>query len=161
MKKIFNMSLMMALITVLSFGFTSCGDDDDDVLPAKPSVTLTEVGHDNGKHAHPGHDLHLEADMLAEGLIKRIDIEIHQEGGANKIVELSYTTGKYIGVRNAEFHEHIDIPADAPLGEYHLHFTVTDNMGQQTTVESHLEIVEDDGDDDDDEHEHHHDHDEE
>ncbi len=151
MKKIINMSLMMALITMVTLSFTSCGNDDDDVLPAKPSITLTEVGHDNGKHAHPGHDLHLEADMLAEGLIKRIDIEIHQEGGANKIVEQSYTTGKYIGVRNAEFHEHIDIPADAPLGEYHIHFTVTDKHGQQTTVEDHIELIEGDEDDHDEE----------
>ncbi|MBO4663528.1 MAG: DUF4625 domain-containing protein [Bacteroidaceae bacterium] len=151
MKKIINMSLMMALITMVTFSFTSCGNDDDDVLPAKPSITLTEVGHDNGKHAHPGHDLHLEADLLAEGLIQRIDIEIHQEGGANKIVEQSYTTGTYIGVRNAEFHEHIDIPADAPLGEYHLHFTVTDKHGQQTTVEDHIELIEGDEDDHDEE----------
>ena len=145
------MSLMMALITMVTLSFTSCDNDDDDVLPAKPSITLTEVGHDNGKHAHPGHDLHLEADLLAEGLIQRIDIEIHQEGGANKIVEQSYTTGKYIGVRNAEFHEHIDIPADAPLGEYHLHFTVTDKHGQQTTVEDHIELIEGDEDDHDEE----------
>ena len=151
MKKNIFMSLMMALITMVTLSFTSCDNDDDDVLPAKPSITLTEVGHDNGKHAHPGHDLHLEADLLAEGLIQRIDIEIHQEGGANKIVEQSYTTGKYIDVRNAEFHEHIDIPADAPLGEYHLHFTVTDKHGQQTTVEDHIELIEGDEDDHDEE----------
>lgn len=155
MKNILNMSLMMALFTL---SFTSCNNDDNDNLPSKPSITLTEVGHDNSKHAHPGHDLHLEADLLADGLIQRIDIEIHQEGGANKIVEKSYTEGKYIGVRNAEFHEHLDIPSTAPLGEYHLHFTVTDKSGQQTTVGSHIEVVEDDGDDDgdDDDHEHHH-----
>ena len=64
--------------------------------------------------------------------------------------------GKYIGVRNTEFHEHINIPENAPLGEYHLHFVVTDNRGQQTIAESHIELVEDDGDDDEDEHEHHH-----
>ena len=52
-------------------------------------------------------------------------------------------------------YEHIDIPENAPLGEYHLHFVVTDNNGQQTVAESHLELVEDDGDDEY-EHEHHH-----
>ena len=41
------------------------------------------------------------------------------------------------------------------LGEYHLHFVVTDNRGQQTVAESDIELVEDDGDDED-EHEHHH-----
>ncbi len=133
----------MALITIFALCFTACSKDDDN-SPAKPVINLTEVGHDNSKHAHPGHDLHLEADVVAEGLIKRIDIEIHQEGGANKIVEKAYTDGKYVGVRNTNFHEHLDIPATAPLGEYHLHFTVTDNSGQQTTVESHIELIEGD-----------------
>ncbi len=147
------MSLLMALVCAISIGLTSCGSDDDDALPAKPTITLTEVGHDNSKHAHPGHDLHLEAEVLAEGLIKRIDVEIHQEGGGTTEIEKSYTEGKYIGVRNIEFHEHIDIPATAPLGDYHLHLTVTDNHGQQTMAESHLEIVEDDGTEEE-EHEH-------
>ncbi len=154
MKKITNMSLMMALISILTLSFTACSSDDDE-MPAKPAITLTEVGHDNSGHAHPGHDLHLEASLLAEGLIQRIDIEMHQEGGANKIVEQSITSGKYIGVRNADFHEHIDIPATAPLGEYHLHFTVTDQKGQTTTAESHIHLVEADGDEE--EEEHHHD----
>ena len=154
MKKNIFMSLMMALITMVTFSFTSCGNDDDDVLPAKPSITLTEVGHDNGKHAYPGHDLHLEADMLAEGLIKRIDIEIHQEGDGSFKIAKSYTEGKYIGVRNVEFHEHIDIPANAPLGKYHMHFVVTDQLGQQTKAESQLEVIEDDGHEEEHEHQH-------
>ena len=156
MKNIKFMSLLMAFLCASTTFLTSCGDDDDD-LPAKPSITLTEVGHDNAKHCHPGHDLHLEADVVAEGLIQRIDVEIHEENGGSFKIEKSYTDGKYIGIRNTEFHEHIDIPAEAPLGEYHLHFTVTDKNGQQTTVESELNIVEDDGDDDEDEHDHHHD----
>lgn len=157
MKNIKFMSLLMAFLCASTLFLTSCGDDDDD-LPAKPSITLTEVGHDNAKHCHPGHDLHLEADVVAEGLIQRIDVEIHEENGGSFKIEKSYTDGKYIGIRNTEFHEHIDIPAEAPLGEYHLHFTITDKNGQQTTVESELNIVEDDGDDDDeDEHDHHHD----
>ena len=157
MKNIKFMSLLMAFLCASTMFLTSCGDDDDD-LPAKPSITLTEVGHDNAKHCHPGHDLHLEADVVAEGLIQRIDVEIHEENGGSFKIEKSYTDGKYIGIRNTEFHEHIDIPAEAPLGEFHLHFTVTDKNGQQTTVESELNIVEDDGDDDEeDEHDHHHD----
>ena len=143
----------MALLTV-AFVFSSCKKDDE--MPDKPIITLTEVGHDNSRHAHPGHDMHLEADVLADGLISRIDIEIHQESGIGFEIEKAYTDGKYIGVKNIEFHEHIDIPADAPLGEYHLHFTVTDKEGQQTTAECHIEIVEDDDDEDDDEHEHSH-----
>jgi len=151
MKKNIRMCLLMALVSVMAISFNSCNKDEKDV--AKPKITLTEVGHDNSKHAHPGHDMHLEADIVAEGLIKSINVEIHQEDGSFKI-ENSYVEGKYIGVRNAEFHEHIDIPENAPLGEYHLHFTVTDKEGQQNMAETHINIVEDDGDDDDDNHHH-------
>lgn len=148
-----RMCLMMALVSVMTVSLNSCDKEDDTI--AKPKITLTEVGHDNSKHAHPGHDMHLEADVVAEGLIALINVEIHQEGGSFEI-EKSYTEGKYIGVRNIEFHEHIDIPENAPLGEYHLHFTVTDREGQQSMAETHINIVEDD--DDDDDHDDDHDH---
>ncbi len=153
MKLFRYMSLMAALTAIITLGMTSCSSDDDEQLPAKPVITLTEVGHDNAKHCHPGHDLHLEASILAEGLIQRIDIEIHQKDGGTQTIEQSYTDGKYISVRNTDFHEHIDIPATAPLGAYHLHFTVTDQKGQQTTAESELTLIEADGDEEEHEHE--------
>jgi len=149
-----RMCLMMALVSVMAVTLNSCDKDEKDV--AKPKITLTEVGHDNSKHAHPGHDMHLEADIIAEGLVRSIIVEIHQEDGSFEI-EKSYVEGKYIGVRNVEFHEHIDIPENAPLGEYHLHLTVTDKEGQQSMAETHVNIVEDDGDDDDDDDHHHED----
>lgn len=152
MKNLKFMSLMLALVSYTTIALTSCGNDDD---PAKPTINLTEVGHNNSKHVHPGHDLHVEAKAVAEGLVKRIDIEIQQEGGGSFKIAKSYTEGKYIGVRNIEFHEHIDIPANAPLGKYHMHFVVTDQLGQQTKAESQLEVIEDDGHEEE-EHEHQH-----
>jgi hypothetical protein len=154
MKMNIRMCLMMALVSVMAVTLNSCDKDEKDV--AKPKITLTEVGHDNSKHAHPGHDMHLEADIIAEGLVRSIIVEIHQEDGSFEI-EKSYVEGKYIGVRNVEFHEHIDIPENAPLGEYHLHLTVTDKEGQQSMAETHVNIVEDDGDDDDEDDHHHED----
>jgi len=142
MKSINYMSLMAALITIITLGFIACGNDDDNEMPAKPVVTLTEVGHDNSRHAHPGHDLHLEATVVAEGLIKRIDVEIHKKDDTSAMIVQTYTEGKYVGVRNTEFHEHVDIPETFPLGTYHLHFIVTDQQGQQTTAESELSLVE-------------------
>lgn len=144
-----NTILSLAAAAALLLSATSCNKEE---TTAKPTVNLTEVGHDNEKVAMRGDDLHLEADILAEGLIKRIDVEIHQEDGTYEI-EKSYTEGKYIGVKNVEFHEHIDIPAEAPLGEYHLHFTVTDQKGQTTLVEAHIDVIEFD-----EEHEHEHEH---
>lgn len=104
-----------------------------------PSVTFTEIGHENSKVAMRGDDMHLEADVVAEGLIGSIHVELHK---GDYEIEKEYTSGKYIGVKNTEFHEHIEIPSDAPLGEYHLHFTVTDRDGRQTMAEAHVEIIE-------------------
>lgn len=143
MKK--NTIILIAAALVLAFVSVSCKKDTP---VAKPQITLTEVGHENSFEAMRGDDMHLEADILAEGLISRIDVEIHQEDGSFEI-EKTYTEGKYIGVKNVEFHEHIDIPADAPLGEYHLHFTVTDREGQTSLAEAHIHVIEFD------EHEHH------
>ena len=142
-----NIILRFLVLITLVTGLVACRKN-----PSAPKITLTEVGHENGGKAEQGDDLHLEADIVAEGLIQRIHVEIHQENGSYEI-EKNYTTGKYIGVKNTEFHEHIDIPADAPLGAYHLHFTVTDNEGQTATAKAHLEVIENDGID---EEEHHH-----
>lgn len=139
MKQKFLWGTILFLSTSL-FIFSSCSSDDDDDNPAKPVINLTEVGSENSKIGIAGSDLHLEGTIVADGMIKQIDVEIHQESGGSFKIEESYKDGKYIGVKNADFHEHIDIPADAPAGDYHLHFTVTDQFGQTTTVESELII---------------------
>ena len=125
-----------ATITILA----ACNKEEEKI--AAPVITLTEVGHENSHRATPGDDMHLEADIVAEGLINAINVELHLEEGGDYEIEKSYTEGKYIGVRNTEFHEHIDIPADAPNGEYHLHFTVTDREGQQTSATAHVIVGE-------------------
>ena len=128
---------------------TACSSDDDDKTPA-PSVKLTEVGHDNSLAAHPGHELHVEASIVAEGTIKQINVIIAHTKSDFTVAQ-AFATGKYIGVKNTDFHEHIDIPASAPLGDYRFRFAVTDQLGQQTIAERPLTLVE--GDDD-----HHDDH---
>ena len=124
-------SLFMAAALLLSlcmFTFSACDDDEEEKTVGKPVVALNEVGKENSKTAIAGSDLHLEGEITAENGIKRIDIEIHQEEGGEFRIEKSFTEGKYIGVKNTTFHEHIDIPAEAPAGAYHLHFTVTDKL---------------------------------
>lgn len=140
MNKLFSIAATV-LLGLSAVAFTSCDDEKDEPKAAAPVVNLAEVGEENSKEAVAGKDLHLEGEIVADGLIKRIDVEIHQENGGNFKIEKSYTEGKYIGVKNTTFHEHIDIPADAPAGAYHLHFTVTDRLGQQTTFESELNVT--------------------
>ena len=137
MKK--NLVLTVVLLMGLCmFTFSSC--DDEKESTGKPIVGLNEVGKENSKTGIAGSDLHLEGEIIAENLIRRIDIEIHQEDGGDFKIEKSFTEGKYIGVKNAHFHEHIEIPSEAPAGKYHLHFTVTDRLGQTETRESELTV---------------------
>ncbi|MDR3180742.1 MAG: DUF4625 domain-containing protein [Prevotellaceae bacterium] len=140
-KKIILGTLFLAGLSVLAL--SSCDKDD----PAKPVITITEIGsHDSpeGKVA-AGDDLHLEAGIVAEGLIDKIVVEIHQEEGGGFEIEETFGAGsKYAGLKNAEFHEHIVIPEEAPAGEYHLHLTVTDREGQSTTAEAELEVITED-----------------
>ncbi|WP_343321008.1 DUF4625 domain-containing protein [Sphingobacterium multivorum] len=136
-----NIRFFFLLSTIL-FGFLSSCKKDNEEIPAlaKPQISALEIGSGNNKTVQAGSDLHLEGDILAEALIAKIEIEVHQEGSGQYKFTKAYTDGKYIGVKNATFHEHIDVPADAPAGAYHFHFTVTDKAGNTTTIESPLTI---------------------
>ena len=138
MKKILFMAASV-LFCVFSLVLSSC-DNDDPQTVAKPVAALAEVGEENSKEATAGKDLHLEGNLVAEGLIARIDVTIATADGKTTIVQKSYTDGKYIGVRNTTFHEHLDIPADATPGAYKLTFVVTDKLGQSTTFTSDLTV---------------------
>lgn len=139
MKKILSLAAA-ALLGVFSLTFSSCDNEDDPQDVAKPVAALAEVGEENSKEATVGKDLHLEGDLLAEGLIARIDVTIATADGKTTIVQKAYTDGKYIGVRNTTFHEHLDIPANATPGAYKLTFTVTDKLGQNSTFTSDLMV---------------------
>ena len=140
MKKIIFIAASV-LFCVFSLVLSSCSDDDDAKQSvAKPVVALAEVGKENSKEAIAGKDLHLEGDLVADGLIARIDVTIAAKNGNKTIVKQSYTEGKYIGVRNTTFHEHLDIPADAAPGAYTVTFVVTDKLGQSTTFTSDLTV---------------------
>ncbi len=144
-----NMKTRILLITALfttALFFTSCEKDEE---AAKPVITLSELGYENSKIGYSGTDLHIEAEILAEGKVDKVTIEIHPEGDHEKSTstvlhegewEFDTTYTKFSGIIDPLFHEHIDISVDADTGHYHFHFAVTDLEGQQTVVEEELEI---------------------
>ena len=138
MKNNFKFYVCAILFSIL---FTACSDDDDDVTPA-PSVANVEIGHGNNKTGYVGGDLHIDASIDAPGTIANVRVEIHPESGAGWEFEEVYTDG-FAGLKNAKFHKHIDIPANAATGSYHFHMVVTDNNGQTTKVEEEIEVVHD------------------
>jgi Domain of unknown function (DUF4625) len=107
---------------------------------AKPVLILEEVGLDDNKIGIIGSDLHVEADITAEGTISAVTVEIHPEGTGTWEFDSTYT--EFSGLKNTTFHKHIVIPVTAEAGDYHLHISVTDMEGNVATAESELELQE-------------------
>lgn len=139
--------LFSAIAITTGLFFTAC-DNNEETNP-RPVINLTEIGYENSKIGYLGTDLHIEAEIVAEGKIDKVTMEIHPENGHAKdgrmtsgvgewTVDTAYT--EFSGLKNATFHKHVDVPMAADTGKYHFHFAVTDMDGQQTIVEEELEI---------------------
>lgn len=131
---------MLALLLAGTL-FAACNDDDD-VTPASPTISGVEIGSGNNKQAQAGGDFHIEAQIVAPGDIERVHLEIHPEGADGWKLDTVFTEG-LAGLKNAEFHKHIDVPAGAAVGPHHLHLTVTDKNGNTAEIESELEVMKD------------------
>ena len=139
MKKIINMSLMMALITVFTLSFTACSNDDDDKQPA-PQITLKEANIE-------GDILCVQADVVAKGRTATILLTIVGKDGAAKVA-YPVTDSKYIGVLNIDgFHVHVDIAGKNVEEGDVLQMTVTDAEGQTVTAQKGITAEEDDDED--------------
>lgn len=139
MKKIINMSLMMALITVFTLSFTACSNDDDNKQPA-PQITLNEANIE-------GDILCVQADVVAKGRTATILLTIVGKDGATKVA-YPVTDSKYIGVLNIDgFHVHVDIAGKNVEEGDVLQMTVTDAEGQTVTAQKGITAEEDDDED--------------
>ena len=130
----------MALLAVL--GFTACNSDE------LPTIDFEEFGYNNEGAVSPGGEFHMDAEIVATGTIDEVSVEIHPEGEHMKGVadghewEVDTVFAEYSGLKNATFHEHIEVPADAPLGDYHFHMIVKDMEGFTASYEAELEVKE-------------------
>lgn len=130
---------MVALLCVLSFGFISCSDDDDDKQPA-PVITLDEANIE-------GNILCVQADVVAKGRTAAILLNITDKAGTTKVAQ-PVTDSKYIGVLNIDgFHVHVDIAGKNVEEGDLLKMSVTDAEGQTTTVQKEITAEEDDDED--------------
>lgn len=126
-------SIVFFLAVFVAIGISSCEEE-----PAAPTISGLEVGENNSKTATIGDELHLDAEIVAEGEIDKIEVELHSEDGTGEDIDESFDN--YSGQKNADFHEHIEIPATAVAGEYHFHLKVTDKEGQVTEAEADVDI---------------------
>lgn len=140
MKKIINMSLMMALITMFTLSFTACSNDDDDKQPA-PQITLHEANIE-------GDILCVQADVVAKGRTAAILLTVAGKDGNVKVAH-PVTDSKYIGVLNIDgFHVHVDINGKNVEEGDVLEMTVTDAEGQTTSAQKSITAEDDDDDED-------------
>ncbi|MDC6361719.1 MULTISPECIES: DUF4625 domain-containing protein [Flavobacteriaceae] len=141
----------LAIITFLGLVLHSCSSDDEGTpAVAAPVISNFEFGegsdHSTDQVAYKGSDLHMEGEINAEGVVSSISIDIHSdeveagEGEVDWDFEQTWTDASYL-VINPTFHEHIDIPSNIPAGEYHIVLTVTDELGNSTEFEAHIQIL--------------------
>ena len=127
----------MAFACVLSLGFTSCGDDDDDSAPA-PTIVMDEANIEDG-------EICVKADVNAPGRTAAIKITVTDAQGNNVKVTKNVTDAKYIGVLNIDgFHVHVDIDNKGVVVGDLLKLTVTDTNGKSTTAQKSITEEEDD-----------------
>ena len=126
----------MALVCVITFGFVSCSNDDDDCTPA-PTIVMDEANLEDG-------EICVKADVTAPGRTAAIQITITDAAGNTPKVTKNVTDSKYIGVLNIDgFHVHVDIAGKGVVVGDLLKLTVTDNNGKQTTAQKSITEEED------------------
>jgi hypothetical protein len=132
-----NIVILMLILGLMSS--ISCKKDEK---PAKPVIILKELCYNNSKKVQIGSDLHIDAEIEAEGKINSISVEIHPE--TNGLTwHFDTTFNDFKGLKNVDFHKHLHIPQNAQAGEYHFHLKVSDLEDQQTIVGSPLTITTD------------------
>ena len=135
-------NIKTAFIAILSISFsfvmTACNDDDD--RTAAPVVTLTEANYEAAEN-----EVCVQATIKADGLIASVSAVVLDKDG-NQLGDSYSDSETYAGVKATEgvhFHIHGIVIADvAAVADYTLVITVTDQLGQKTTVESELGLEE-------------------
>ena len=142
MKNFKYMSLMVALLSVLTLSFTSCGDDDD--VASAPVINLYEANLE-----HEGSEICVQADIKCPGKIATIIAEVYSADGKTLKLPPQPFTGNEGALEVPGFHKHIlDIDTYDPAiveGDL-LKFTVVDQNGNSTTVQKNITEEEDDED---------------
>lgn len=133
----FFLPVLPAILALILF---SCKKEDRAEMIVEPAIAIREVGANNSKEAYAGTDLHIDAGVNAPGRIASIKVQITL-ATTNYGWDFRKTyIESYAGLKQAGFHEHINIPQDARAGVYHLLIIVTDESGRKTEGKVNFEI---------------------
>ena len=135
-------NIKTAFIAILSISFlfvmTACNDDDD--RTAAPVVTLTEANYEAAEN-----EVCVQATIKADGLIASVSAVVLDKDGnlVGDAYSDSETDAGGKATEGVHFHVRNVVIADvAAVADYRLVITVTDQLGQKTTVESELGLEE-------------------
>ncbi len=131
-------TLIILIAAITTFTLSSCTKDDN-TIPV-PTANITELGYENSRIAYAGSDLHIEADVVAEGTIDNITVQISPFEQQEENWEADTTYTEFSGLKNTTFHKHIEVPDYAEEGYYSFSFIVKDMEGQETIITDTLEI---------------------
>ena len=128
----------MAMMSVITIGFTSCSSDDDKNDTPAPTIVMDEANMEDG-------EICVKADILAPGRTSAILISITDASGNNVKVTKDVTDAKYIGVLNIDgFHVHVDIDGKGVAVGDLLNLKVTDANGKYSIGVKSITEEEDD-----------------
>ena len=128
----------MAMMSVITLGFTSCSSDDDKNDTPAPTIVMDEANMEDG-------EICVKADILAPGRTSAILISITDASGNNVKVTKDVTDAKYIGVLNIDgFHVHVDIDGKGVAVGDLLNLKVTDANGKYSIGVKSITEEEDD-----------------
>ena len=161
MKKIINMSLMMALVTILTLSFNACGKDDDkDMTPPVISTEGITANPVNCQQYHPGDVIPFHYVMSDDQELGAYNIEVHNNFDhhthSTTSVECPMDAQKQpqnpwvynrdfsipAGQSRYEARVDIEIPADIDPGDYHFMIRLTDRAGWQQLHAVAIKITE-------------------
>ena len=97
------------------------------VDPKAPKITNLKV---NKMTAAPNEKLTFQANIETTSAIKEIEVEFH--GDKEHEIEVNDLNGKKGKIT---FNKELAVPAECKPGTYHIHFTVKDVDGRETTEE--------------------------
>lgn len=134
-------NLLKGSIPALAFLalFSACTDDDavvDTTAPILNASTHSEV-------VEPGGEFDLELALEDDLALGEVRVDIHDdfdghdhEGGRLNAEPFEYTNvfNAMQGKKTFTLHEHIDIPANAATGPYHITITYFDNAGNEGEI---------------------------
>ncbi|WP_430813753.1 DUF4625 domain-containing protein [Carboxylicivirga sp. RSCT41] len=142
---------LFSTLLAASLLFVACDNDDD--APAKPEVTIHELGdgdnHGDDHTAYVGGSLHMDIEILAEGKIDYVQIIIHPEGDLHKSLfeheewelDTIFKGDGITGLKNLDFHKDLEISEEAEAGHYHFDVKVVDMEGNSASDEAELELL--------------------